>query len=108
MTTKILRYNHKTKKVEEFDKDKVPASGDMLFLGNNQWSTGLTSASCACHSEQVQDFREDIERAGIRGVEVLNDGRVKFYSRKARSDYMRMRGLFDRDAGYGDAAPNSF
>jgi hypothetical protein len=106
--TKILRYNHSTGKVEEFEKGKVPASGDMLFLGNNKWSTGLKSVSCGCHSEQVDEFREDIQRAGIKGAEVLNDGSVKFYSRKARREYMQMRGMYDRDGGYGDAAPSSF
>ena len=105
--TKILRYNSDKKVVEEFEKDKVPVSGDQIFLGSNGWSVGLRSVGCGCHSSQVDDFRKDIQNAGIRGVEVLSDGSVKFSCRSARNNYLKFRGMYDRDAGYGDLAPDS-
>lgn len=108
MTTKILRYNKETGNVDEFEKSKAPTSGEMLFLGNNGWSTGLTSLGAGCHSSQVQEFREDLDKSGISGVEITNSGAVKFYSRAARRKYMEYRGLVDRDAGYGDAAPKNY
>jgi hypothetical protein len=56
----------------------------------------------------VDEFREDVKKAGITGVDINNDGSVTFSCRSARRKYMEHRGVYDRDAGYGDHAPNNF
>ena len=103
--TKVLRYNHEKGEVEEFEKDKVPDTSDRVFIGNNGWATGLVNQGCGCHSSQVEEFREEARARGITGVDFDPTGRAVFSCRSARRDYLRMRGMFDRDAGYGDAAP---
>ena len=108
MLKKILRNTHATGEVEEYDEDKVPASGNQIFMGHNQWAVGSVSEACGMHTSQVKEFREDVERAGIRGVEIQSNGSVKFGSRAARRKYMEFRGLYDRDAGYSDAVPTQF
>ena len=81
--------------------------GDRHF-GANGWSTGLESDSASIHSSQVNEFREDAKKQGLTGVEFDESGNVKFTSRDQRSRYLRHRGLYDRDAGYGDATPRNF
>ncbi len=103
---KVLRYNHETGRTEEFDKEKVPVSGDQIFLGAKGWATGCVSEGAGCHSSQVDQFRQDAREAGITGVDFTAEGKAVFSCRSARRDYMKLRGMFDRDAGYGDAAPN--
>lgn len=103
----VFRYNHDKQCVESFAKEKAPCSGWQLFVGNNGWATGMTSVGAGCHSSQVQQFRDDVAKAGILGVDVQDDGSVKFSCRSARKNYMKFRGLYDRDAGYGDAAPDN-
>jgi len=91
----------------------VPARGappedydDSRSFGANGWSTGLESDAAGIHSSQVGEFREDARKHGFTGVEFTTDGRAKFHSRGQRAAYLRHRGLYDRDAGYGDASPD--
>lgn len=105
--TKILRYNREKGAVEEFDKEKVPASGSQVFFGAKGWAVGAESIGCGCHPSQVDDFREDARKAGITGVDFRPDGTAVFSCRSARRDYMKLLGMYDRDAGYSDAAPQN-
>ena len=77
-------------------------------FGANGWSTGLESDGAAVHSSQVNEFREDAQKAGFTGVEFSDSGEVNFSSRGQRAKYLRHRGMYDRDAGYGDASPDQF
>ncbi len=61
-----------------------------------------TSQACGCHPTQVTQFNEDMKRHGIKCAHMNRDGTLECTSRKARRDVMKMRGLFDKDAGYGD------
>jgi len=66
--------------------------------------TPWKSQSCGCHPTQVKQFNEDMKRHGIQCAHMHNDGTLECTSRKARKNVMKMRGLFDKDAGYGDQA----
>jgi hypothetical protein len=103
----ILRWNKESEEVEEFTEETVPTESS-VFLGAKGWATGLESAAAGCHSSQVDEFRKDARDAGISGVDFRPDGSAVFSCRSARKEYMRHRGLYDRDAGYGDALPSNF
>ena len=54
---------------------------------------------------QAAKFNEEARAAGIAGVNYdMKTGECTFDSRGARNDEMKRRGLFDKDAGYGDKA----
>ena len=62
----------------------------------------LLSDGVGCMKAQVPEMREAIRRNGIQGAQVLDNGQIRFTSRRARREVLRMRGLRDADAGYGD------
>jgi uncharacterized membrane protein len=51
---------------------------------------------------QVKETRDLIRRHGIQGAAVLNNGQIRFTSRRARREFLRMRGLHDLDGTFGD------
>jgi hypothetical protein len=65
-------------------------------------SKPLQSVASACHPSQVQEFNEEVKKAGLTGVEYKPDGTCEFTSRSQRAKWNRHRGLRDNDAGYGD------
>ena len=62
----------------------------------------LISDGCGVMKAQVGETRDLIRRHGIRGAAVLNNGQIRFTSRRARRDFLRMRGLHDLDGTFGD------
>ena len=76
-------------------------------MGTNARSTGMGSDGASVHSNQVNEFREDVNKNGFTGVDFKSDGTAVFSSRNERSRYLRHRGLYDRDAGYGDTVPDN-
>lgn len=62
----------------------------------------LISDGCGVMKSQVGETREAIRRHGIQGAAVLDNGQIRFTSRRARKDFLRMRGLVDSDGSYGD------
>ena len=70
--------------------------------GSSGWATGLKSLGAGVHFSQVNEFREDAKQHGFTGVEFSSDGECVFTSRGERARYLKHRGLFDRDGGYGD------
>lgn len=102
--TKVLRWEDG--EVREYKKGSQPVS--MAGPSGSPWGRGGQICNALkCHSNQVSEFRRDLERSKIPGVDILDNGSVKFESRKARREYMRHRGVFDKDAGYSDAAPRN-
>ena len=89
-------------------RENPPGSAGDRYFGANGWSTGMHSESASIHSSQVGEFRDDAKKHGFTGVEFDKIGNVRFTSREQRSRYLRHRGLYDRDAGYGDATPRNF
>jgi hypothetical protein len=62
----------------------------------------LISEGCGVHRSQVAETRELIRRHNIQGAAVKDSGQIVFTSRKARKEFLAMRGLVDNDGGYGD------
>lgn len=62
----------------------------------------LMSDGLGCMRSQVPELRETIRKHGIQGAEVTNSGQVRFTSRRARKELLKVRGLVDNDGGYGD------
>jgi hypothetical protein len=62
----------------------------------------LISDGCGVMKAQVPETREAIQKHGIQGAAVLDNGQIRFTSRRARRDFLRMRGLVDNDGSYGD------
>ena len=55
-----------------------------------------------CMKAQVPEMREAIRYHGIQGAQVLDNGQIRFTSRRARKELLAMRGLVDNDGSYGD------
>ena len=47
-------------------------------------------------------MREVIRKHNIQGVKVRDNGQLEITSRRGRRELLRVRGLVDADAGYGD------
>lgn len=62
----------------------------------------LESIAASVHPEQVAEVRADLERRGLTGVSVSDNGRVHFHSRGSRRNFLRAMGKQDNDGGYGD------
>lgn len=62
----------------------------------------LVSEGVGCMKSQVGKLRETIKKRGIVGARVRDNGQVEFTSRRARKELLRVRGLIDNEAGYGD------
>lgn len=62
------------------------------------------SVALAVHPSQVQEAIDDARKKGVP-TDFTPDGRPVFESRSHRKKYMTAYRFFDRDAGYGDAAP---
>ena len=84
----------------EFGKENVKKADRRL--GTNAWSTGLVSDAAGVHPNQVKEFREDAQKQGFTGVSFTDSGDCVFHSRRERARYLKHRGLFDRNGGYGD------
>ena len=62
----------------------------------------LISDGCGVMKAQVPETREAIRQHGIQGAAVLDNGQIRFTSRRARKEFLSMRGLVDNDGCFGD------
>jgi len=62
----------------------------------------LLSDGMGCMMAQVPEMREVIRKHNIKGVSVRDNGQLEITSRRGRRELLRVRGLADADAGYGD------
>jgi hypothetical protein len=62
----------------------------------------LISDGCGVMKAQIPEMREAIMAHGIQGAAVLDNGQIRFTSRRARKQLLAMRGLVDSDGSYGD------
>jgi hypothetical protein len=103
-----VRYKYKGKFVTEQELEKlVPRKPDWLerpAMAANTYTehNPLVSDGCGVMKSQVGETRDLIKRHGIQGAAVMDSGQVRFTSRRARNEFLRMRGLRDLDGGYGD------
>ncbi len=107
MSTKIVRkYNGRVVSQEELDK-VLPPKKDWLespAMSANTYSEHdpLISEGCGVMKSQVSETREAIKKHGIQGAAVHNNGQIRFTSRRARKEFLAMRGLVDNQGSYGD------
>lgn len=95
--------------VEEFRTGKIKprrqrrqaSKGPMIATS---YSRPLKSLGMAVNPKQVRQFNEAYVAAGITGARHAADGTCEIDSRQARNQVLRLRGLRDNDAGYGDYA----
>lgn len=102
----IRKYNGRVVSQEELNKVLPPKKGWIKSppMTANTYSEHdpLISEGCGVMKSQVGETRKVLEAHKIPGVAVLDSGQMRFTSRRARRDWLRIRGLNDQDAGYGD------
>lgn len=91
---------------DDIEKGKAPEHG--RYFSSNVWGRGMVSDALGIHPEQVKEFNEKAKAEGFTGIHFDKDGNCHIESRKERKRYCQFRGVYDRDAGYGDAAPRNF
>lgn len=106
MSRVVHMYKGKVVSEEELDR-LVPRKPDWLekpAMAANTYTdhSPLISEGCGVMKAQVAETRNLIKRHGIQGAAVLDGGQVQFTSRRARNEFLRMRGFRDMDGGYGD------
>ena len=106
MSEIVSKYNGRVVTQEELDR-LLPVKEDWLAgppMTANTYSEHdpLISEGCGVMKSQVGEAREMIRRHGIQGAAVHDNGQIRFTSRRARKELLKMRGLVDNDAGYGD------
>jgi hypothetical protein len=103
-----VKYKYKGKFVTEQELEKlVPRKPDWLerpAMAANTYTehNPLISDGCGVMKSQVGETRDLIKKHSIQGAAVMDNGQVRFTSRRARNEFLRMRGFRDLDGGYGD------
>lgn len=108
--SKIWRRNLFTDEYEWVDVDtsnfvKV-ASRDERKEYSTLYCQPEVSTAAGCHSSQVEDFNNFYRERGITGAYHRPDGACVFESNHARNQVLKARGMYDRDASYGQWAGN--
>jgi hypothetical protein len=98
---RVFRYDPETGKVVEVTARRQPARKGPA-MGAYSEGRPLVCETLGCHPDQAAEYREELRRNGIRGADVDNDGSLRFTSRKARRETMKLNRSHDRDGGYGD------
>lgn len=98
------KYNGRFVTEAELDQlmPKKKLEGPVMTANTYSEHDPLISDGCGVMKSQVGEMREAIKRHGIQGAEVHDNGQIRFTSRRARKELLKMRGLVDNDAGYGD------
>ena len=104
MSKVVYKINGKVVSREEFVKDVNPDWLKSPAKVNNTYTEHdpLISDGCGVMKSQVPETREAIRYHGIQGAQVMNNGQIRFTSRRARKEFLRMRGLVDNDGSFGD------
>lgn len=106
MSKVVQKYKGKVVSDEELDR-VMPRKSDWLerpSMAANTYTehNPLVSEGCGVMKSQVSETRDLIKRHRIQGAAVLDGGQVQFTSRRARNEFLKMRGLHDMDGGFGD------
>lgn len=106
MSKIVQKYNGKVVSQKKLDK-LMPPKPDWLAAPSMASSTytehdPLISEGCGVMKSQVKETREVIKLHGIQGAAVHDNGQVRFTSRRARKEFLALRGLNDNDGSYGD------
>ena len=98
-----MKYIRNGKEVtrEEFTKNPKPIAACRV-PNTYRAHDPLLSDGIGCMKSQVGEMREVIRRHNIKGVTVRDSGKLEITSRRGRRELLKVRGLADSDAGYGD------
>ena len=107
MSGVLRKYKGKVVTQEELDV-LVPNKPDWLekpSMAANTYTEHdpLISEGCGVMKSQVAETRNLIKLHGIQGAAVRDSGQIQFTSRRARNEFLRMRGFRDMDGGFNDA-----
>jgi hypothetical protein len=103
-----ITYQYKGRTVTKKELDRLmPPKANWLEappMAANTYSEHdpCVSEGCGVMKAQVGETRELIKKHGIQGAAVLDSGQIRFTSRQARKEFLRMRGFNDNDGGYSD------
>ena len=64
----------------------------------------LESVSLSCNASEYKERNQELKDNGITGAYYKPDGTLIQESRAARAQIHKLRGCYDKDAGYGDWA----
>lgn len=102
----VRKFNGRIVTEEELNRLMPPKpdwlSGPPMTANTYSEHDPLISDGCGVMKAQVGEAREEIRRHGIQGAAVLDNGQIRFTSRRARKEFLKMRGLKDNDGGYSD------
>lgn len=106
MSAIVYKYNGRPVTKEELDQ-LMPAKPNWLDappMAANTYSEHdpLISEGCGVMKAQVAEARAIIAAHKIPGVAVLESGQMRFTSRRARKEWLNVRGFRDQDGGYSD------
>ncbi len=106
MSKVVTKYNGKVVNKQQLD-DLMPPKEDWLdgpAMTANTYTEHdpLISEGCGVMKSQVKETREVIKLHGIQGAAVHDNGQIRFTSRRARKEFLALRGLNDQDGGFGD------
>lgn len=106
MSKVVFKYKGRVVTREELDK-VLPPKEDWLdgpAMTSNTYTEHdpLISEGCGVMKSQVGETRKILETHKIPGVAVLDSGQMRFTSRRARKEWLKIRGLHDQDGGYSD------
>lgn len=81
------------------EDEEVVRTSRSAICEKNPW----VSTAAAVHKDQVGKFNRDLKAAGIKSAHYdPSNGNLVCTSRGARKRVLQMRGMVDRDGGYGD------
>lgn len=106
MSKVITKYNGKPVTKEQLDQLMPPKEdwleGPPMTANTYTEHDPLISDGCGVMRSQVGEARKMIREHNIVGAKVMDNGQVRFTSRRARKEFLARRGLRDNEAGYGD------
>jgi hypothetical protein len=70
--------------------------------GYVDYSRGYESLALSVPKQQVEEMRQLTKVHGLSGITYTEAGRCVIHDRKHRARWAEIRGLHDRDGGYGD------
>jgi hypothetical protein len=82
--------------------DVVKQQKNVRNITSKNWP--MESDALGVHPEQAKEFSEFLKKSGVP-TEVLPNGNPVLTSRKHRKEVCAATGMYDRNAGYGDQAP---
>ena len=105
------KINKRTGKLEWVDPDGKPCKpprgmpkSDRPITHHKPTGWPLECEASGCHRSQVPAFEKMMFDAGVP-TDFTPDGRAIYQSRSHRDKALRVRGIFDKDAGYSDPVP---